>query len=214
MAEIKIEKKRPIWPWVLVVLIVLALVIYFVYENQESDDYNDDFNDGITTEQIDDSITSEMDKAYDANQDYSSAFDEFSAFEDSISDSTRIAVDSSYTKKAFSNLAKAVVNKADESSLQASEALNDLRAYTTLNTNVSRTPKEAGESKNFKTASDKVAKVLEAIQAKSYPELQSQVSDLKQVTAKIDGSISMDKQQAAMYSFFSKSKEVLKAMNN
>lgn len=212
MAEIKIEKKRPIWPWVLVILIVLALVIYFVYENRENEDYNDDFNDDVTTEQIDDSINGGMDNAYDPNQDYSGTFDEFSAFEDSISDSTRIAVDSSYTKKAFSNLAKAVVAKADESSLQDSEALNDLREYTTLNTNISSTA--TGNSKNFKTASDKLVKVLEGIQAKNYPELQSQVSDLKQVTAKIDGSISMDKQQAHMNSFFSKSREVLRTMNN
>lgn len=213
MAEIKIEKKRPIWPWVLVTLLVLALVIYFVYENREDEDYNDDFNDDVTTEQID-SINSDMDNAYDSNQDYSSTFDEFSAFENSISDSTRIAVDSSYTKKAFSNLAKAVVNRAEEDSLQDSEALTDLRAYTTLNTTISSTPNASGESKNFKTASDKVAKVLEAIQAKNYPELQSHISDLNQITSKIDGSVSMEKQQAALYAFFSKSKEVLEAMNN
>jgi hypothetical protein len=30
MAEIKIEKKKPVWPWILAVLIISALV-YFVY---------------------------------------------------------------------------------------------------------------------------------------------------------------------------------------
>lgn len=214
MAEIKIEKKRPVWPWIIVILIILALVIYFVYANRENEDYNDDFNDDVTTEQIDDSINGDMDNAYDPQQNYRSSFDEFSAFEESISDSTRIAVDSSYTKKAFSNLARVVVGKADESSLQDSEALNDLRAYTTLSTPISSTLKGAGVSKNFKIVRDNVVKVLEAIQAKTYPELQSQITDLKQVAAKIDGSISMDKQQAHMHSFFRKSSDVLKAMNN
>ncbi|WP_165830106.1 hypothetical protein [Flavobacterium hydrophilum] len=30
MAEIKIEKKKPLWPWVIVVLL-LAAIIYFVF---------------------------------------------------------------------------------------------------------------------------------------------------------------------------------------
>lgn len=30
MAEIKIEKKKPIWPWIVVVLIIAAL-LYFVF---------------------------------------------------------------------------------------------------------------------------------------------------------------------------------------
>ncbi|TDW52779.1 hypothetical protein EV144_1011472 [Flavobacterium sp. 270] len=30
MAEIKIEKKKPIWPWVLAVLLIAAL-IYFIF---------------------------------------------------------------------------------------------------------------------------------------------------------------------------------------
>lgn len=29
MAEIKIEKKNPIWPWILVGVIILALILYF-----------------------------------------------------------------------------------------------------------------------------------------------------------------------------------------
>ncbi|HET8735456.1 MAG TPA: hypothetical protein VFM69_02545 [Pricia sp.] len=29
MAEIKIRKKRPIWPWIIVALIILAAVIYY-----------------------------------------------------------------------------------------------------------------------------------------------------------------------------------------
>ncbi|WP_194139158.1 hypothetical protein [Flavobacterium hungaricum] len=30
MAEIKIEKKKPIWPWI-IVLLLIAAVVYFVY---------------------------------------------------------------------------------------------------------------------------------------------------------------------------------------
>lgn len=42
MAEIKIEKKKPVWPWVIVALIVLGVIAYFVfyekYEDKELED--------------------------------------------------------------------------------------------------------------------------------------------------------------------------------
>lgn len=57
MAEIKIEKKKPVWPWVILALIILGAIAYFVfyekyedeeiYENEQIDDttidesYND-----------------------------------------------------------------------------------------------------------------------------------------------------------------------------
>ncbi|GAA3747553.1 hypothetical protein GCM10022422_35130 [Flavobacterium ginsengisoli] len=35
MAEIKIEKKKPIWPWIVAVLLISALVYYvFLKDNQ------------------------------------------------------------------------------------------------------------------------------------------------------------------------------------
>ena len=59
MAEIKIEKKKPVWPWIIVALIVLGAIAYFVfyeeyedeeiYENEEIDDTTIDgsYNDTI-----------------------------------------------------------------------------------------------------------------------------------------------------------------------
>ena len=55
MAEIKIAKKKPIWPWITLVVIVLAILAYlFLYENEEDDSIDDmdeieELNDGPTT---------------------------------------------------------------------------------------------------------------------------------------------------------------------
>lgn len=212
MAEIKIEKKKPIWPWILVVLVILGIIAYLVYANQERDDYNDDFDDGVINEQMVEPDTKPLDTrgAYAPG----TAYDQYTAFEGSIRDSTRIAMDSSYTKKAYYNLCKAVAKKADENNVEDSQALTDLKEFSMLITKVSSPLSSAESAKNFKTASDKVAKVLEDIQIKSYPELQSQVADLKQVTSEMDGYISMDKQQDNITQFLQKSRDVLKAMNN
>lgn len=36
MAEIKIEKKKPIWPWIVVVLLIAALVYFVFLRNNEA----------------------------------------------------------------------------------------------------------------------------------------------------------------------------------
>ena len=41
MAEIKIEKKKPIWPWIIVALIIGALIYYiFVQDHEVHNDNN------------------------------------------------------------------------------------------------------------------------------------------------------------------------------
>lgn len=202
MTEIKIEKKKPIWPWVLLILIVLGIIAYFVYANGDKDDYSDDFDDDVTNGQVIDN----------ENRPTRSVYDTYEAFEESMRDSTRIAVDSSYTKKTFANLAKAVVKRADENDLEDSSALNDLREFSVLMTGTSNTSTDMENFKNFKTACDKVATVLEAIQVKNFPSLRQEVSSLKQSASKISPSTPMNKQQTDMNVFLQKSKSVLKSM--
>lgn len=214
MAEIKIEKKKPVWPWILAILVILGIIAYFIYENPDRDNLTDDFDDDTTNEQVMESESRPLDTV-GTRRDYQvgSSYDQYAAYEGSIRDSTRIALDSSYTKKAYYNLSKAVAKKAEENNVENSQALTDLQDFSMLITKVSSPLSSSESAKNFKTASDKVAKVLEDIQVKSYPELQSQIADLKQVVSKMDGSISMDKQQANITEFLQKSRDVLKAMN-
>ena len=35
MAEIEIEKKKPIWPWIILVLVILALLYFLVFDEEE-----------------------------------------------------------------------------------------------------------------------------------------------------------------------------------
>lgn len=42
MAEIKIEKKKPVWPWILVGLIILAVIVFVVFASEDDDEFNND----------------------------------------------------------------------------------------------------------------------------------------------------------------------------
>ncbi|HET8753622.1 MAG TPA: hypothetical protein VFM59_04605 [Salinimicrobium sp.] len=43
MAEIEIEKKKPVWPWILLVLIILAILYFLVFADDDNtaDDVDD-----------------------------------------------------------------------------------------------------------------------------------------------------------------------------
>lgn len=211
MAEIKIEKKKPVWPWILLVLIILGIIAYLVYNNND-EKFTDDYDDDVTNTGVMDSNDRPIQDRYTAT-DSSKIYDFYRAYEGSIMDSTRVAVDSSYTKKAFSNLAKAVVKTADDNAIEDSKALTDLREWSVLMTGVSSTNTDMENFKNFKTACDKVAKVLGDVQVKSYPELKDDVANLKKLASDVSPSVRMEKQQEKINAFLRKSRDVLNSMN-
>ncbi len=47
MAEIKIEKKKPVWPWILIGLIILAVIAFVVFASEDDDEYNNDDTDEL-----------------------------------------------------------------------------------------------------------------------------------------------------------------------
>ena len=47
MAEIRIEKKKPVWPWILIGLIILAVIFFVVFASDDDDEFNNDDTDEL-----------------------------------------------------------------------------------------------------------------------------------------------------------------------
>lgn len=63
MAEIKIEKRKPVWPWILLIIILAALVYFYVKGND-----NDPTNGEVQT--IDSTDTSALQPSLNQHQTY------------------------------------------------------------------------------------------------------------------------------------------------
>lgn len=53
MAEIKIEKKKPVWPWIVAILLISALVYYvFLRDNNTQSESNTRIENSVSTDTI------------------------------------------------------------------------------------------------------------------------------------------------------------------
>lgn len=215
MAEIKIEKKKPVWPWIILILIILGIIAYWVYNNNYNKDYE---NDDANIEQKDTINNNYLGNPQDAetNQydDGSTAMMELMT---ALKDSSRFGTDSIFTKTALINLAKITVAKAKAFSLTNSTSFTELEHFVA--TNVSDMNGNQGTdnmemSKNFESVSDQIVTVIQDIQAKSFPNMQKQISDLKSTVSKLDGAVDLSKQQTNVQSFFRQAHGLLHNMNS
>jgi len=206
MTEIKIEKKTPIWPWILLILIILVIIAYFVLDNDE-DDVHDDTN----TETIDetDDYRNDSLNSYDtiANVTYDSALNDFNTH---VKDSTRIGSDSIYTKTAFHKLADIVVIKANQHHLKPSESLSSLKSYNMYRSNPSDTMEV---SNNWKRIGMDITRVIQSIQTEHYPSLAANVSSLKEKSDQLSDSLTLDRQQQEIRNFIRHTRDILNSMN-
>ena len=212
MAEIKIEKKKPVWPWILLAIIILAVIAYFVLADEETDDYTDDVNtqemgtgNNVRDDETENNIGYENGAASTKGT---------IAYTEAMSDSTRIATDSLYTKTALYNLSRAVAAKASQNGVN-SEELKELIIYNSKMPNASRVNEtESGMmSEDFKNLSDNIVIVLDSIQNKNYPSLETELNDLKETSADITTTAAVGDQKNTLRAYFRKANNVLNKMN-
>jgi hypothetical protein len=77
MAEIKIRKKSPVWPWIVLLILIIFGVLYYLYYKGDETTYTDD----STIEQLDDD-------SFDSPSEYE--IQENSEWDEKIEDSTSV----------------------------------------------------------------------------------------------------------------------------
>ncbi len=199
MAEIKIEKKKTIWPWIIVGLLVLAVILYFLYFRNDNEDKVADA--AATTTRVEDSTnpvnTNENNNAVDAFVTYVNA------------DTATMGLDHVYAHNALIKLIDATQATADRQSFNLQAELDKAREDADKITNDPTATTHAGY---IKDAARKLSTALQNMQQAKYPQLNAESQKVKGAANDISNAdLTLDQKQTVK-TFFNEAADLLKKM--
>lgn len=217
MAEIKIEKKKPIWPWIVLVLVILAILYFLVFAD---DDDAEDMEEMDDMEQIDeesvwdDADTTSWEEETDTTG-WETTGDTLgstgvSGYLAHIADSTKMGMDHQYTNMALLKLMEAVQAKADEINFDISADMAEVKKDAKA---IEDNPMAASHSKKIKDAGTKLANILQKMQQQKFPALNQDVQEMKTAISNVDGAVETLQQKEQIKKFFEEAADVLKKMS-
>ncbi len=219
MAEIKIEKKKPIWPWIILVLIILAILYFLVFaDDADNDDMEMDDTEQLQEEDVwedEDEMTtweeeSDTTSWETATTDTLGGSQDVSGYLTYISDKAKMGVDHQYTNNALIHLMNAVQAKANEIDYNIDADMQSVRQDANA---IQQDPTSEKHAEKIKQAGTKLANILEKMQKDNYPDLSKDVQEMKTAANNIDGSMQTLQQKDQINKFFDEAADVLRKMS-
>ncbi|MBU2493072.1 MAG: hypothetical protein KJ571_10650 [Bacteroidetes bacterium] len=192
MAEIKIEKKKPIWIWMLLGLGLIAVFVYFMSLNN---DYED-------TEEVSESV-----ELISVNENNHVVSDYVNFIE---SDTNHMSMDHAFTHDAIRKLANAIVAIADIADYEIKADMDIVKEYAET---ITLDSLDATHANDIRKAADILTNVLQNIQAAKYPGLSNEITVLRNASNSIDPDVLTLDQRDAVKTFFRSAADILKKMN-
>lgn len=212
MAEIKIEKKKPIWPWIILALVILALLYFLVFaDNDDNDDLDDNeteqVEEGAAWEDDTDTTSWDNETSDMRSQTTGQGVEGYLAY---ISDDQRMGVDHEYTNNAIVELMNAVQAKADEINYDISADMQSVRQDAQA---IQQDPSSLNHANTIKTVGTKLANVMEKMQQEKYPNLSQDVAEVKTAAENINASTPTLDQKDQVKKYFDEAGDVLEKMS-
>lgn len=203
MAEIKIEKKKPIWPWILVALVILALIFFLM---QDDDDVTDDINDD-DVEMIDDNTMDNNNAVIISDM----AISKISEYNNHLSNTAEMGIDHEYSYAVLTKLINAAEALANSLDVDINADLKEARLQTE---SIKEDPLETDHANKIKKAGNTVVRLLRKIQTQKFPSLNKSCTQLQNSIMEIDPSIETLNQKQEVKNFFEQAGELLTKMKN
>jgi hypothetical protein len=200
MAEIKIEQKKKVWPWLFAGLVIAALLVYFLAFR----DY------GKYTEVVTgaDKITHTKEAnllGVKENNDTVAAYVNFVE-----SNKGKMSLDHAYTNEALLKLIEATNAMGNEVGYEVRSEIEKVKEYAKM---ILKDPFERTHADNIREADDILTKVLQNIQQAKYPGLADEVSALRRTSESIKPGVLTLDQKDAVKDYFEKAADLLQKMN-
>jgi hypothetical protein len=200
MAEIKIEQKKHLWPWLLLGLVIVALLLYFLL-------FRDN---GKNTEAVTeaDYITNTNEPDLLGVKDNNGTVAAYVSFV--RNDTNKMSLDHAYTNEALLKLIEATSAKANEVGYEVQADIEKVKEYAKM---ISSDPFETTHADNIRKAGDILTNVLQNIQKTKYPGLTNEVEELKSASESIKLGVLTLEQKDAVKNYFAKASDLLQKMN-
>lgn len=191
MTEIKIEKKKPVWPWILLVLGLLAAAWFFFFRNDKQE----------TME------TADNNALIDVHENNSTV----AAYVTFInSDTNKMSLDHAFTSEALTKLTDAVDAMATEAGYDVKVDIAKAKQYAD---EITKDPMSTTHADKIRTAADVLSTSLQNLQQAKYPGLSAEAADVKSTAAAINPETLTLDQRDAVKSFFGMAADLLSKMN-
>lgn len=204
MTEIKIEKKKLIWPWILLAIAVIAAIVYFMASNNNYDEIKV----VPKTSELENTMENDDEKDLLSVNKNNITVANYIEFVEMTNNS--MGLDHEYTNEALLKLTKATEAMASEVGFDVKADLEKVNKFAEMITN---NPFETTHANSIRKAFDILTNVLQNIQKAKYPGLANEVAELKVASEAINPDILTLEQKNEVKTYFSKAAILLKKMN-
>jgi hypothetical protein len=191
MTEIKIEKKKPVWPWILLVLGLLFAAWFFFFRSDKV---------GLVE-------TADNTTLIDVHENNNMVVTYVTFIN---SDTNTMSLDHAFTSDAFVKLTDAVDAMASEVRYDVKA---DIAKAKKLSDEIAKDPMVTTHADKIRSAADVLSTSLQNMQQAKYPGLSPEAADVKSAASAINPARLTLDQRDAVKSFFREAADLLNKMN-
>lgn len=202
MAEIKIEKKKkPLWPWILLAIVVIALILLFAVPWDDEEDYE---RVAETEEMINTKDKSDISGEREENQ---TVLAYIGWMDENIG---QMGIDHELTHRALTDLANAIQSLATEIGFNLEVELDQAREYADQ---IKEDPYETSHADKIRKAADMISKAQVNMQEAKYSGLKQEALEVQDAASRINPEELTLDQKEEVKNFFRKATDLLQEMN-
>lgn len=191
MTEIKIEKKQPVWPWILLVLGLLFAAWFFFFRNDKVDPMG----------------TSDKTALLDVHEN-NSVVANYVMFINA--DTNTMSLDHAFTSKALTDLTDAVEAMATAVDYDVKVDIAKAKQFAQ---EITQDPLSTTHADKIRSAAEVLSTALQNMQMAKYPALNAEAAAVKSAASAINAETLTLDQRDAVKSFFRKAADLLNKMN-
>jgi hypothetical protein len=216
MAETHIERKRAIWPWILLALVALALIAWFFFMgSRDADEPAAVVAPVGDAMQPPDAAAGMQAETQPAAPERPQAVSAFLAYVDERDAAEAANLAHDYTSNGLRRLADALTTLAESGTGEGATAsagmleLDGIRERADL---MQQDPQSTEHARQAREAFDSVADAMQTLQQNRFPQLADQVGRVQEAASAVDPQRLLLEQTDAVERFFQRSADALRAM--